>query len=190
MLPRPFLVCWSHRRQCSVSFRPGNHGSTFGGNSLACAIARESLAVLLEENLVERAHRMGSYFTQGIRDIRSPHVRAVRGKGLLLGVELELEAGPARCYSEMLMERGMLCKETHEHVIRFAPPLVIERQDIDWALEQIREVLAPTGRANTATPPHRNMSLLGEAGRTRQNGEWSKRTLSVAFPNFWQYGSE
>jgi ornithine--oxo-acid transaminase len=123
-------------------FRPGDHGSTFGGNPLACAVAREALNVLLEENLVERAEEMGAYFIKGLLEIQSPRVREVRGKGLLLGVELQPEAGPARGYCERLMERGMLCKETHENVIRFAPPLVIEQNDIDWALERIREVLA------------------------------------------------
>jgi ornithine--oxo-acid transaminase len=122
-------------------FRPGDHGSTFGGNPLACAVAREALNVLLEENLVERAHRMGAYFMKELLEIRSPLVREVRGKGLLLGVELQAQAGPARGYCEMLMERGILCKETHERVIRFAPPLVIEQDETDWALERIREVL-------------------------------------------------
>ena len=123
-------------------FRPGDHGSTFGGNPLACAVAREALDVLLEENLVERAQRMGAYFMNGLLEIRSPLVREVRGRGLLLGVELQPQAGPARGYCEMLMERGILCKETHERVIRFAPPLVIEQEEIDWALERIGEVLA------------------------------------------------
>jgi ornithine--oxo-acid transaminase len=123
-------------------FRPGDHGSTFGGNPLACAVAREALDVLLEENLVERAQRMGAYFMKGLLEIRSSRIREVRGKGLLLGVELQPEAGPARDYCETLMDRGMLCKETHERVIRFAPPLVIEQDEVDWALERIREVLA------------------------------------------------
>jgi ornithine--oxo-acid transaminase len=122
-------------------FRPGDHGSTFGGNPLGTAIAREALRILVEEKLPERAHEMGAYFMEGLRQIRSPHVKEVRGKGLLIGVELEAESGPARPYCEKLMERGILCKETHESVIRFAPPLVIEREDIDWALTQVREVL-------------------------------------------------
>ena len=128
-------------------FRPGDHGSTFGGNPLACALARESLRILLDEKLAERAHDMGAYFMNGIRDIGSPLVHEVRGKGLLIGVELTPESGPAREYCEALMERGILCKETHETVIRFAPPLVIEREEIDWALDRIREVLGPTRSA-------------------------------------------
>jgi ornithine--oxo-acid transaminase len=123
-------------------FRPGDHGSTFGGNPLGSAIAREALRILVEEKLPERAHEMGAYFMEGLRQIRSPHVKEVRGKGLLIGMELKAESGPARPYCEKLMERGMLCKETHESVIRFAPPLVIEREDIDWALTQVREVLS------------------------------------------------
>ncbi len=115
-------------------FRPGDHGSTFGGNPLACAIAREALRILVEDKLPERAHEMGTYFMEGLRQIGSPHVKEVRGKGLLIGVELQPGSGPARTFCESLMERGMLCKETHESVIRFAPPLVIEREDIDWAL--------------------------------------------------------
>ncbi len=123
-------------------FRPGDHGSTFGGNPLACAIAREALRILVEDKLPEHAHEMGIYFMEGLRQIGSPHVKEVRGKGLLIGVELKPESGPARVFCESLMERGMLCKETHESVIRFAPPLVIEREDIDWALSQVREVLS------------------------------------------------
>ena len=122
-------------------FRPGDHGSTFGGNPLACALATEALRILVEENLVERAERMGTYFMEGLREMSSPLVKEVRGKGLLIGVELKPESGPARAYCEQLMERGMLCKETHQSVIRFAPPLVIERQDVDWALSRIGEVI-------------------------------------------------
>ena len=123
-------------------FNPGDHGSTFGGNPLACAIAREALRILIEDKLPERAHEMGTYFMEGLRQMGSPHVKDVRGKGLLIGVELKPESGPARHFCEKLMGRGMLCKETHESVIRFAPPLVIEREDIDWALGRIREVLS------------------------------------------------
>lgn len=123
-------------------FRPGDHGSTFGGNPLACAIAREALHILVEDKLPEHAHEMGTYFMEGLRQIGSLHVKEVRGKGLLIGVELKPESGPARVFCESLIERGMLCKETHQSVIRFAPPLVIEREDIDWALSQVREVLS------------------------------------------------
>ena len=108
---------------------------------MACALATEALRILVEENLVERAERMGTYFMEGLREMSSPLVKEVRGKGLLIGVELKPESGPARAYCEKLMERGMLCKETHQSVIRFAPPLVIERQDVDWALGRIGEVI-------------------------------------------------
>lgn len=123
-------------------FQPGDHGSTFGGNPLACALAREALRILVEEKLPERAREMGDYFLAKLHEIKSPHVKQVRGKGLLIGVELKPEAGRARPFCEKLMERGMLCKETHEMVIRFAPPLVIKREEIDWALARVAAVLA------------------------------------------------
>jgi len=122
-------------------FRPGDHGSTFGGNPLACAVAREALRVIIEEHLAERATEMGAYFSEKLREMNSPLVKEIRGKGLLIGVELKPEAGKARPYCEKLMEHGLLCKETHEMVIRFAPPLVISREDVDWALEQVKSVL-------------------------------------------------
>jgi ornithine--oxo-acid transaminase len=122
-------------------FNPGDHGSTFGGNPLGAAVAREALRVLTDENLIENAHEMGEYLMQRLRDINSPHVKEVRGRGLLIGVELHDEAGGARRFCEALMERGLLCKETHHTVIRFAPPLVITKADIDWALEHIEAVL-------------------------------------------------
>jgi ornithine--oxo-acid transaminase len=122
-------------------FRPGDHGSTFGGNPLASAVAREALRVIIEERLPERAAEMGEYFLKGLRAIGSPHVKEIRGKGLLIGVELKREAGPARPFCERLAGRGILCKETHEQVIRFAPPLIITREEIDWALEQVTQVL-------------------------------------------------
>jgi ornithine--oxo-acid transaminase len=122
-------------------FQPGDHGSTFGGNPLACAVAREALKVLVEENLIERSAVQGGYLLDSLATIDSPHVKEIRGRGLLVGVELEPEAGGARRFCEALAERGMLCKETHEHVIRLAPPLVIERPELDWAVEQLRAVL-------------------------------------------------
>ncbi|KAB1441239.1 ornithine--oxo-acid transaminase [Pseudodesulfovibrio senegalensis] len=122
-------------------FMPGEHGSTFGGNPLACAVAREALKVLTEENLVENAATMGNYFMQKLNAVHSPHIAEVRGKGLMIGVELKPSAGGARRFCEALMHKGLLCKETHEHVIRFAPPLVIGREDIDWAMERIGPVL-------------------------------------------------
>ncbi len=122
-------------------FQPGDHGSTFGGNPLACAVARMALKVLVEEGMIENAARMGDYLMSCLRTIRSPHVKEVRGKGLLVGVELYPEAGGARRFCEALMAEGLLCKETHQNVIRFAPPLVITRDDIDWAVERIERVL-------------------------------------------------
>lgn len=123
-------------------FMPGDHGSTFGGNPLACAVAREALRVLVDEDLMGNAERMGAYFMDALRDIGNPLIREVRGRGLLIGVELRPEAGGARGYCERLMAEGLLCKETHEHVIRFAPPLIITHEQVDWAMERIRKVLA------------------------------------------------
>jgi ornithine--oxo-acid transaminase len=122
-------------------FKPGEHGSTFGGNPLAAAVARESLKVITEENLIQNAAELGEYFIEQLSEIPSPHVKEVRGKGLLIGVELYPEAGGARRFCEALMNANILCKETHQNVIRFAPPLIIERTTIDWALEKIRPVL-------------------------------------------------
>jgi ornithine--oxo-acid transaminase len=122
-------------------FRPGDHGSTFGGNPLGAAVATEALEVLVEEKLVENAAEMGAYFQERLVEIPSPHVKEVRGKGLLIGVELKPEAGGARRFCEALQARGILAKETHRHVIRFAPPLVITREEVDWMLAPITEVL-------------------------------------------------
>jgi len=119
-------------------FGPGDHGSTFGGNPLACAVARASLRVLIEEKLVERSAELGAYFLEKLRTLRSPVVKEVRGRGLWIGIELTTEA---RKYCEALKEEGILCKETHSHIIRIAPPLVIQREEIDWAFERIRKVL-------------------------------------------------
>jgi len=122
-------------------FQPGEHGSTFGGSPLAAAVARAALKVIVEERLVERSAEMGEYFMERLVEIPSRHVKEVRGKGLLIGVELKPEAGGARRFCEALKERGLLAKETHEHVIRFAPPLIIDRETIDWAIPRIQEVL-------------------------------------------------
>lgn len=122
-------------------FGPGEHGSTFGGNPLGSAVARAALQVIREEKLAERAEQVGTYFMEQLAEIPSPHVKEVRGKGLLIGVELKTEAGGARRFCEALQDRGILAKETHKHVIRFAPPLVIDKATIDWALPSIREVL-------------------------------------------------
>ena len=122
-------------------FKPGEHGSTFGGNPLAAAVARAALRVIREERLAERSQQLGEYFMEQLSEIPSPHVREVRGKGLLIGVELKESAGGARRFCEALQERGILAKETHDNVIRFAPPLIIDQETIDWALPSIREVL-------------------------------------------------
>jgi ornithine--oxo-acid transaminase len=122
-------------------FRPGDHGSTFGGNPLAAAVARESLKVLVDEGLIANAHEQGDYLKGRLQRIESEHIREVRGRGLMIGVELQPQAGGARRFAEKLKAEGLLCKETHDHVIRFAPPLVIQRDDIDWALERIEKVL-------------------------------------------------
>ncbi|MBN2361513.1 MAG: ornithine--oxo-acid transaminase [Deltaproteobacteria bacterium] len=121
--------------------KPGEHGSTFGGNPLACAVARAAMRVLVDEKLTERSAELGEYLMGKLRTIESRHIKEVRGRGLFVGVELHQEAGGARRFCEALMREGMLCKETHEDVIRFAPPLVIERADIDWAFERIKRVL-------------------------------------------------
>jgi ornithine--oxo-acid transaminase len=122
-------------------FQPGEHGSTFGGNPLGAAVARAALRVLTDENLIENAARLGEYFEEHLAEIPSPYIKEVRGKGLLIGVELKVEAGGARRFCEALKNKGILVKETHEHVIRFAPPLVINKSEIDWAIPSIREVL-------------------------------------------------
>lgn len=119
-------------------FKPGDHGSTFGGNPLAAAVAQESLKVLIEEGMIENSFEMGKYFLEQLKKINSKHIVEVRGKGLWIGMELD---GPARPYCERLKDEGILCKETHEHVIRFAPPLIITKDEIDWALERIEKVV-------------------------------------------------
>lgn len=122
--------------------RPGEHGSTFGGNPLACAVARTAVRVLVEEGMIENAERMGAYFVERLKDIRNNLIREVRGRGLMVAVEFEPEAGGARAYCEALKEDGVLCKDTHVNTIRFAPPLVINRDDIDWAFERIAPILS------------------------------------------------
>ncbi len=122
-------------------FQPGDHGSTFGGNPLGCAVARAALKVLVEEQLIERSAVQGGYLMDNLATIDSPYVKEMRGRGLFVGLELKREAGGARRFCEALAERGMLCKETHKHVIRLAPPLIIERPELDWAVEQLRAVL-------------------------------------------------
>ena len=136
----PVSAVLSDREVLGV-FNPGDHGSTFGGNPLGAAVARESLKVLIEEKLVENSFELGNYFRAQLNEIPSKHVKLIRGKGLFIGVELHEEAGGARRFCEALAERGILCKETHTNVIRFAPPLVIKKEQIDEALVKIKEVL-------------------------------------------------
>jgi len=125
-------------------FQPGDHGSTFGGNPLGCAVARTALQVLIEEKLVERSAELGAYFLGLLRTLTSPNLKEVRGVGLWIGIELH---GPARPYCEALKEVGILCKETHDHVIRIAPPLVITREEIDWAFPRIEKVIGSGKKA-------------------------------------------
>jgi ornithine--oxo-acid transaminase len=122
-------------------FEPGTHGSTFGGNPLACAVAMASIDVLLDEKLAERSAELGKYFMDRLKAMNSDKVELVRGKGLLIGVVLKKSAGKARVYTTKLKEKGILCKETHDWIIRFAPPLVIKKEDIDYAMERIIDVL-------------------------------------------------
>jgi ornithine--oxo-acid transaminase len=129
------------RRDVLEVFQPGHHGSTFGGNPLACAIAREALRVIIDEKLMERSAELGEYFREKLKTIKSKHIKEVRGRGLLIGVELWPQAGGARRFCEALKEEKLLCKETHEHVIRFAPPLVITREELDWAFERVKKVM-------------------------------------------------
>jgi ornithine--oxo-acid transaminase len=136
----PVSAVLSNSEVMSV-LHPGQHGSTFGGNPLACAVARTALKVLIEEGMIENAATMGAYFLDELQEITNPLVKEIRGKGLMIGVELYSEAGGARKYCRALMDRGLLCKDTHEHTIRFAPPLVITKDEVDWALERIVPVL-------------------------------------------------
>ena len=122
-------------------FEPGDHGSTYGGNPVGAAVARAALAVLQEERLAQNSARLGKHALERLRGIQAPQVREVRGRGLWIGIELHESAGSARSYCEQLATRGLLCKETHDRVIRFAPPLVIRRKELDWALDRIEEVL-------------------------------------------------
>ena len=137
----PISAVLSNKEVLGV-FKPGDHGSTFGGNPLACAVARAALKVLVEEKLIENSAKLGSYMMDRLREIPSPHVKEIRGKGLMIGVELHPQAGGARRFCEALQAKGLLCKETHEHVLRIAPPLIIQKPDIDWALERIADVLS------------------------------------------------
>ncbi len=123
-------------------FHPGDHGSTYGGNPLAAAVATAALEVIVDEKLAERSAELGAYCIDRLSRLDSKHVKEIRGRGLWLGIELHPEAGGARRFCEALRDEGLLCKETHTHVIRMAPPLVISREDLDWALDRIERVLA------------------------------------------------
>ena len=136
----PVSAVASSRKILGV-FRPGDHGSTFGGNPLAAAIAIEALDVLMEEKLAERSAELGAYLLEQLATISSKHIKEIRGRGLFVGIELKPEAGGARRFCEFLQQEGLLAKETHEHVIRLAPPLVITREEIDWAVERLRKAL-------------------------------------------------
>ena len=136
----PISAVLSNKEVMDV-LQPGEHGSTFGGNPLACAIARTAIRVLKEEKMIENARQMGDYFLAGLKKIQSPHIKEVRGRGLMIAMELVPEAGGARQFCYTLVDKGMLCKETHENTIRFSPPLVIRKEEVDWALEQIDAVM-------------------------------------------------
>ncbi|KEZ46996.1 ornithine--oxo-acid transaminase [Metabacillus indicus] len=133
------ISCVAANKDILGVFNPGSHGSTFGGNPLACAVSVAALEVLEEEKLAERSLRLGAYFKEKLAEIKNPLIKEVRGRGLFIGVELTV---PARPYCEKLKEEGLLCKETHETVIRFAPPLVISEDDLQWAIERITRVLS------------------------------------------------
>lgn len=128
------------RRDVLDVFTPGTHGSTFGANPLACAVARESIRVLQEEGLIENSAEQGKYFLKKLTSLKSKHIKEVRGKGLLIGIELRSEAGGARRFCEALKNEGMLCKDTHTNVIRFSPPLPIKQKDLSWAFKRVKKV--------------------------------------------------
>ena len=134
-------------------FHPGDHGSTYGGNPVAAAVAVKALEVLVEEKLIENSAELGAYAMERLQKLDSPHIKELRGRGLWIGVELHPEAGGARRFCEALQRLGVLCKETHDHVIRIAPPLVITRDQLDWALERIEAVLLDKAESFAAREP-------------------------------------
>ena len=139
------------KRDVMNVFRPGDHGSTFGGNPLAAAVGLEALNILVDDELPQRSAAMGDYLVQQLRSIDTPLIREIRGRGLFIGVEIDSALSSARQVCEMLMDRGLLSKETHETVVRLAPPLIISREEIDWAVTQIREVLAEIDKVRLAS---------------------------------------
>ncbi|NLZ28585.1 MAG: ornithine--oxo-acid transaminase [Firmicutes bacterium] len=126
-------------------FLPGDHGSTFGGNPLACAVAREAVRVIIEECLIENAAAVGDYFMRCLQEMNSPRIKEIRGRGLLIALEIRKDMGIARQLCVALKEKGILCKETHDNIIRFAPPLIIKKEEIDWAMERIEAVMCQDG---------------------------------------------
>ena len=136
----PVSAVLSNKQILNV-FKPGSHGSTFGGNPLACAIACEALDVIIDDNLADRSAELGEYLMDLLLSIDTKYINEIRGRGLWVGIELKKEAGGARRFCEALMAEGLLCKETHEHVIRLAPPLVISKEEINWAFSKIEKVL-------------------------------------------------
>ena len=133
------VSCVTANKDIMGVFNPGSHGSTFGGNPLACAVSQASLQVIIEENLAEKSRVLGEYFMAGLKKLKNEAIVEIRGRGLFIGIELKEKARP---FCERLMEKGILCKETHEYVIRLAPPLIIKKEELDWALEKIKEVLS------------------------------------------------
>lgn len=132
-------------REILELFTPGTHGSTFGANPLACAVAREAIRVIREEKMVENSAEQGIYFLKKLKTIKSKLIKEIRGRGLLIGIELKPEAGGARRFCEALQEEGLLCKETHENVIRFAPPLIIKQKELNWAFKKVKKVFKEIG---------------------------------------------
>ena len=130
-------------------FTPGDHGSTYGGNPVAAAVCRTALEVLLDEGMIQNSAELGAYFLERLQQIDSPHIKEIRGRGLWIGIELHPEAGGARRFCEALQADGLLCKETHDHVIRCAPPLTISREELDWALERLEAALTMDAAAGT-----------------------------------------
>lgn len=139
------------RRDVMEVFTPGDHGSTFGGNPLAAAVGLEALNILVEDNLAQRSADLGTYLLEQLREIDTPLIRELRGRGLFVGIEIDPSLASARQVCEALMKRGLLSKETHETVVRLAPPLVIDQAEIDWAVQQIREVLQEIDRVRLAS---------------------------------------
>jgi ornithine--oxo-acid transaminase len=137
----PVSAVLASSKLMDAAFQPGNHGSTFGGNPLGAAVASAAMDVIIDEELVKRSEEMGAYFREKLQEMNSPLVQEIRGKGLLIAVDLTESAGKARQYTEAMMRAGVLAKETHETIIRFAPPLVISKEEIDWAMEKIKSVL-------------------------------------------------